>query len=266
MTPTSINSGAGAAVERRDRRAASHRFGEDQAERFVRRDGVEQGARAAEQGRGAGAIHFAPIHNVFAVDMRRDLRAVVVVLRRGQDQPLSGAPGDRYRFEDALALGEPAKKEHVVVRHGPVWQRVDVDRVMDNASHVQSLQLPRLRVGDGDEGRVRIARPERHFGGGRPVVDGLDDGNRCDVGEREGDWRVLRLGMDSDRTVHPCVPVSTAAATLKQLTQLPRPERIVLVVAVRERRMQPGRGIGRSGGVERDVMAARPPGPWPAGP
>ena len=50
-----------------------------------------------------------------AVDVGRDVLAVVVVLGRGQNQPHAGALGDLDRLQHALALGEAAEEQQVVV-------------------------------------------------------------------------------------------------------------------------------------------------------
>ena len=71
-----------AAIERGDRRAAGHRFGQHEAERLARLDRVEERPRAAVQLHLGREVGLADVDDLRAVDVRRDVLAVVVVLRR----------------------------------------------------------------------------------------------------------------------------------------------------------------------------------------
>src|SRR5262245_36333203 len=97
-----------AAIERGDRRAAGHRFGQDQAERLTRLDRIEQRARPAVEPHLGREVGFAVVLDVAPVDVGRHLLAIVIVFRRRQNQPHADALGDFDRLEHALAGGEAA--------------------------------------------------------------------------------------------------------------------------------------------------------------
>src|SRR3954451_1500597 len=76
----------GAAIERGDGRAARHRFGEDEPERLARLNRVEQRARAAVQLHLRVEVRFAEVHDAPAVDVTRDVLAIILFFRSRQNQ------------------------------------------------------------------------------------------------------------------------------------------------------------------------------------
>ena len=126
----------GAAIERGDRRAARHRFGEHQAERLARLNRIEQRARAAVQLHLRGEVRFAEINNLRAVHVRRDLLAVVVVFGRRENELHADALGDLDRLQHAFAFREAAEEEQVVLGRLAEREVVGVDAVQHRADDV----------------------------------------------------------------------------------------------------------------------------------
>ena len=83
-----------AAVERGDRRAARHRFGHDETERFASLNGIEQRARAAVQLHFRLEIRFADID---------DLPAIDVAAPRARGNTRSSAAASSRRIPDRRA-------------------------------------------------------------------------------------------------------------------------------------------------------------------
>ena len=242
----------GAAVERRDRRAAGHRLGEDQAERLARLNRVEQGAGAAVQLDLRRKIRLAVIDDAAAIHVGRHVIAVVRVLGGGEDEAHADTLGDLDRLQHALAFGETAKKEQVVVGLFLEHEVVGVDAVQHGLDHVQSGEQARLLVRDGDEGGLRVARPQRHLRRARRVMQRLHDGGRRQPREGERHGVVRRFVMNDVEVARPL----DRGRKIQHLVELPRPHVLVMPVAVREDRVEPGLGGRVFVGEERDVVAA----------
>ena len=92
-----------AAIERRDRSAAGHRFGQDEAERLARLNRIEQGAGAAEQPDLGIEVGLAEIDDLLPIDERRDVLVIVRLFGRREYQP-HAQPRARRRSPAARPL------------------------------------------------------------------------------------------------------------------------------------------------------------------
>ena len=92
------------------------------------------------------------------------------------------ALGDLNRLQHALAFGEPAEKQQVVVGLFAEGERVGIDAVQHRADHIEAVhQLP-LLARDRDERRLRILRPQPESRSG------------------QGEWcSVCRIGVGESR-------------------------------------------------------------------
>ena len=162
------------------------------------------------------------------------------------------AARDLNRLQHAFAGREPAEEEQVVVGGRTEAADAGVHRVMDDGDHGEAGEQPRLGVRDGHERRLAVVRPEGDLGRRRRVMQGLQNRNRRHprVGQRH---RVV-LGLVVNE-VEGGGPFHRRRQ-VEQLAQLPRPQGHVLVVALREERVQPGVGDRRGGREEGDVVAA----------
>jgi hypothetical protein len=126
------------AIERRNRCAARHRLGQNEAERLTCLNRIQQRARAAVQLYLRLQVGFAEVHNVPAVHMRRDVLAVIVVFGGGKDQAHADTPRDLNCLQHALAFGKTPEKQQIVVRPLPERKDIGIDPVKDRADHVEA--------------------------------------------------------------------------------------------------------------------------------
>ena len=188
-----------------------------------------------------------------AVDVRRDLVAIVVVFRGGENQPHVDALRHLDRLQDALAVGEAAEEEQVVVGLRLERERVGVDAMQHRVDDGQALEQARLFVGDRDEGRLGIARPQADLRFARRMMQRLDHRRRRQAREGERHRVVRRLVVDDVEVARPL----DRGGEVQHLVQLPRPHVLVVPVALLVDRVQLRLRLRIGGGEERDVLAFR---------
>ena len=185
-------------------------------------------ARAAVQRHFGREIRFAVVHDAPAVDVRRHVLTIVRALGGDQDQAHAEALGDLDGLQDALAFGEAAEEEEVVLGLLAEGEGVHVDAVQHGANDVQALQQVRLLVGDRHERGFRIAGPQRDFGRTRRVVERLHDRGPRQAREGQRHRVVRRLVVNEvelGRTLD-------GGGQIQHLVQLPRPHLAVVPVTV----------------------------------
>src|SRR3954464_5982756 len=127
----------GAAIERGDGRPACHRFGEHESERLARLNRVEQRARGAVELHLGVEVGFAVVHNMAAVNVRRDALAQATVFGGGENQLHADALGDFDRLQHTLSFGKPPEEQQVVLRLFTEDETVRIDAMQHGADDVQ---------------------------------------------------------------------------------------------------------------------------------
>src|SRR5262245_40009277 len=122
-----------AAIEGRDWRSTRHGLGQDETERLRRLNRVEQRACAAVQLDLCRMVGLAVINDETAIHVRGHFLAVVAVFGRREDEPHAHTLGQLDGLKDALACGEPAQKQQVVVWRFTKLKASDVDAVQHRA-------------------------------------------------------------------------------------------------------------------------------------
>ena len=187
------------------------------------------------------------------VDVRRHMFTIVLVLGGGEDQAHADASGHLDRLQHALALGEPAEEQQVVVGLRLKRERVGVDAVQHDVDDVQAGKEAGLLHGNRDERRLGIALPQPNLGLARRVMQRLHDRRGRQPRERERHRVVGRLVMNDVELVR----ALDRRGEVQHLVELPRPHVLVVPVAVLVDGVQLGCGLRVGGGEERDVVAAR---------
>ena len=118
------------------------------------------------------------IDDVAAIDVRRDLLTIVVVLGRSEDEPHAGAFGDLDRLQHAFAFREAPEEKQVVAGFFTEREVIGVDAVEHGVHHVEAVEEARLFVRDGDERRVGIPRPQANLRLARRMMQCLHDRRR----------------------------------------------------------------------------------------
>jgi len=126
------------------------------AERFTGLQWIDERAGATEQADFLRLRDFPGVNDLTAIDERRHLLTIVVVLRGRDEQAIAGPPRHVDRRQDSLPFREPSEEQQVILGFRAEGVRICLDRVVDDAHDVEPGERVGLGLRHRDERGARV--------------------------------------------------------------------------------------------------------------